>query len=196
MPNGNKKGSSFEREICRTLSLWWTGNRDDVFWRASQSGGRATERAKKGKTTFGSYGDIAAVDPIGRPLLDFFTIELKIGKSHGHFGDLLDAPIKKKRKQFAFERTLEQAMSAATLAKSHHWMLISKRDRREPVVFIPRKAWNDLIRGMLPLGAVMFDWDVLLHDRSVIWEDIVGLLLTDFLRLIKPEAIQKLTHAR
>ena len=36
------KGSEFEREMCKCLSLWWTDSkRDDVFWRSAQSGGRA-----------------------------------------------------------------------------------------------------------------------------------------------------------
>ena len=74
------KGSAFERQICKELSLWWTyEDRDDIFWRTSNSGGRAIRRSKKKKQTFGQYGDIQAVDPIGQPLMDVLTFELKCG---------------------------------------------------------------------------------------------------------------------
>ena len=32
---GKQKGSAFEREICKKLSLWFTENeRDDIFFRS------------------------------------------------------------------------------------------------------------------------------------------------------------------
>lgn len=53
------KGQDLERSISRQLSLWWSnGEADDWFWRASQSGGRATQRAKKGMRTLNSAGDL------------------------------------------------------------------------------------------------------------------------------------------
>ena len=136
--NGHRKGSSFEREICKTLSEWWSQDtegtaRDDVFWRASQSGGRATQRAKSGKRTSGSYGDIAAVDPVGFPLLAVFTLELKRGRSHGDIGDMLDMPLKG-YKERPFEKTLTQAVGSHKLAGSLSWLLISQRDRRRCLV--------------------------------------------------------------
>lgn len=128
------KGGDFEREVCKKLSLWWTGGeRDDVFWRSSQSGGRATQRKKKGLSTYGSYGDIAAVDPIGEPLLRLFTIELKRGDSYGTLWDLFDAlPTEASR---SFEKCLAQAMRSADDAGTAHWMLICRQDRRVPVIY-------------------------------------------------------------
>lgn len=131
--NGNRKGSKFEREICVQLSEWWSKGiegvaRDDIFWRASQSGGRATQRAKSGKRTAGSYGDIAAVDAVGVPLLKVFTLELKRGRSHGDIGDMLDVPLKGKPRPF--QNTLEQTIGSHQLAGSLSWLLISQRDRR------------------------------------------------------------------
>ena len=76
------KGSAFEREISKQLSLWWTeGERDDVFWRTNASGARFTARRKQGKSTEGQGGDITCTDPIGRALTDLFSIELKTGYS-------------------------------------------------------------------------------------------------------------------
>ena len=162
--NGHRKGSSFEREICKKLSEWWSDDlegtpRDDIFWRASQSGGRATQRAKSGKRTAGSYGDIAAVDPVGVPLLKFFTLELKRGRSHGDIGDMLDIPLTGYKKR-PFEKTLEQARDAHKLAGSLSWLLISQRDRRRCLVtgdwFFFREIFGESIpRVHLPHGWIL-----------------------------------------
>jgi hypothetical protein len=135
------KGSRFERALCKRLSLWWTsGERDDVFWRSSQSGGRATTRRKAGKSTFGSYGDIAAVDPIGRPLLDKITLELKRGYSKTSFSEVFDRT--NKTLQGTFESFLEQAITQAQEAKTE-WMLITQRDQHHALCFYPwtLEAW-------------------------------------------------------
>src|SRR3990167_4570673 len=129
------KGSDFERALCKRLSEWWTGGmRDDVFWRSSQSGGRATQRTKKGLSTYGSYGDIAAVDPIGEPLLKVFTIELKRGSSYGIPGDLLD--FKRENGKHPWVACLLQAIRAHQQAGSQGWMLICRRDHRGPIVYV------------------------------------------------------------
>lgn len=135
------KGSSYEREVCKLLSKWWTnGERDDVFWRSSNSGGRATMRGKSGKRTAGSYGDIAATDPIGKPLLDLFTIELKRGYNRSTIGDLID---RGRQAPSGVELFLDQAMTAAEHAGSKTWMLIHRRDMRQALVYLP---WRSLMR--------------------------------------------------
>lgn len=132
------KGSSFEREICKKLSLWWSdGQREDIFWRTSGSGARAKTRSKKGQSTFGQAGDIQATDPIGQPLIDVCTIELKRGYSRSTFADLADKP--KGAKPQLYEEFIEQAATDCLNAGSFSWMLITKRDRREALVFVPPK---------------------------------------------------------
>lgn len=76
--NGKQKGSAFEREVCKKLSLWVTGGKQkDVFWRSAMSGGRAT-RDKDVRQA----GDITAVAPEGHILTDNVYIECK------HYKDL------------------------------------------------------------------------------------------------------------
>lgn len=76
------KGSAFEREVCRLLSEWLSfRERDDLFWRSSMSGGRATVQFKRGKTNLTQSGDISAIDPLGSKLTDVFFIECKHVKS-------------------------------------------------------------------------------------------------------------------
>jgi len=74
------KGQDFERTICKELSLWYSqGEREDVFWRTAGSGARATTRAKIGKITANSAGDIGYLDSFGKPFCDYFMIEVKSG---------------------------------------------------------------------------------------------------------------------
>ena len=148
-----KKGSDFEREFCKLLSRWWTKGvegvgRDDVFWRTSQSGGRATQRAKFGRKTYGSQGDVAAVDPIGTPFLRFFTVELKRGDSHGNPMELFDALPSDKIRDW--EKALAQARLSAKQAGTE-WLLVLRRDRRVPMVYLDVRVAKRLgLAGCLP----------------------------------------------
>ena len=84
-PGGGKgKGSDFERKIARELSLWWTeGKSDKVFWRTHSSGMIGTV-----SRVIQEYGDIMAVDKVGQPFVDKFSIECRIGKAL-RFEDLI-----------------------------------------------------------------------------------------------------------
>ena len=85
MRNGGSsaKGAGFERTVCRTLSLWLShGTRDDLMWRSSMSGGRATLGRKKGLKRGAQAGDISAIDRLAQTFLDTFSIECK------HYKDL------------------------------------------------------------------------------------------------------------
>lgn len=74
------KGGDFERDVSKFLSLWWTHNeREDIFWRTSASGARATTRAAGFKKTKYEHGDITFTDPIAKPMLDLMIIEAKRG---------------------------------------------------------------------------------------------------------------------
>lgn len=177
------KGSDFEREICKKLSVWWTGGgRDDVFWRSSQSGGRATQRSKKGLRTHGSYGDISAVDPVGEPLLKLFTIELKRGSSHGSPGDLLD--FKKDNEAHPWVKCLLQTIRSAEQAGSVSWMMICRRDHRLPVCFMPASIYRELHKGGL-YPMVRFRLTIALYD----YHDFVGIPLDQFLSRTSPGQI-------
>ena len=143
------KGSSFERDICKQLSLWWTDyKRDDVFWRTAGSGARATVRSKKKKGTFGQHGDVQATDPIGQPLMDIFSIELKRGYTQATASNAFDAS--KQTKKHIFLEFVEQAEQSRAGSSSRFWMLIHKRDRRETLVTIPYTAAKILRLRKLP----------------------------------------------
>lgn len=143
MGSKSKKGSAFERELCVRLSRWWTnGKRDDVFWRASGSGARATVRGRKGRKTTNSYGDVAALDSVGARLLDFVTIEIKRGYSTHTIHDMLDKGPGSKAS--AYEDWLEQVRLAWCQSGAYSWWLIVRRNRRVAVVLMPLDLWKRL----------------------------------------------------
>jgi hypothetical protein len=129
------KGADFERDISRTLSLWWShGERDDIFWRTSMSGGRSTVRAKAGKATAYQSGDITATDPIGAPLIKATVIELKRGYKKYCVLDMVDSKNPTKTVLGGF---LTQISAELEQAKISNFLLICKRDGREPFVILP-----------------------------------------------------------
>lgn len=133
-----RKGSPFERLVCGQLDMWWTGREDvSVFWRSSQSGGRATTRKKKGKKTHGSHGDVAAVHPCGEPLIDVLTLELKRGYPKHHPSSIFDTKdvLRRKEKIKQFEEFIDQARTSHLAAGSLSWMVIHQRDRRESMCY-------------------------------------------------------------
>lgn len=143
---GSLKGTPFERDSCKNLSLWWTnGNRDDVFWRTSQSGGRATIRNKGGKATKNQYGDVQATDPIGQPLIDLCTIELKKGYSSSTFFDLVDKILKGQKLTYC--EFIKQAIEQQKNAGSWSWLLITKSDYKETLVAMPITLKRLLIKA-------------------------------------------------
>lgn len=137
------KGGIFEREFCTQLSLWWTYDKhDDVFWRSSNSGGRATTRGKTGKNTRGQYGDVAATHPSGQGLLRQVVFELKRGYSGDSFHDLLD--VKPHLKLKTFELFLHQTIQAQMSACTPYWCLVTRRDLQCTVMWFPRALFRAL----------------------------------------------------
>lgn len=138
-----QKGSQFEREVCKSLSMWWSdGDADDLFWRSSTSGARATTRKKAGRRTRGHYGDIAATCPEGEILVDCITFELKRGYAASTFQDLMD------RNEVAsvqvWEQWINQAVEAWGSSGSYAWALITRRDGRQPLICMPQYFYRDL----------------------------------------------------
>lgn len=138
------KGSQFERDICRQLSLWWSdGKHDDLFWRTSQSGGRATVRGRKGLGTRGHCGDICSTDSEGEPLTRLITFELKRGYNTATVHDLIDRA--KKDRPKVYETWIAQAHAAAQRAGTPFWCIIHRRDKRLPTVTLPRSLILKLV---------------------------------------------------
>ena len=137
------KGGNFERKISKALSLWWSrGKNDAVFWRTSQSGGRATERSKKGKKTKGQDADYCATDPIGQPLMDLCTIESKTGYGTASIMDLID---RLDVHNPPYGKFFEQCIQENKNSGRCFWMLISRRYNRSVMIYMPLRLYTLLI---------------------------------------------------
>lgn len=78
MTNGKQKGAGFERLVCVKLSLWVSnGEREDLYWRAAMSGGRATVASRKGKHLSAQSGDISCIHHMGSRMADQYYFECK-----------------------------------------------------------------------------------------------------------------------
>lgn len=142
------KGSEYERRIAKFLSRWWSnGERDDIFWRSQQSGGRATIRARRGKSTANQQGDLQAMDVIGQPLIDRVCIELK--KGYKDFG--FDALLLGNQRKSVFDSFVQQCEREA---EGRYWWLIVKKDFKADIICFPllfvsflreRGCYNDLV---------------------------------------------------
>ena len=136
MAKGRNKGMKFERDTCRQLSLWWSyQKKDDVFWRSAGSGGRATHRSKRGKTTSNSAGDISAIHNKGMALLKRITFELKRGYNTASIMNLIDTPPSTKKNEML--EFIEQAYCSSLQARSPYWAVIHGRDRKKTVIYLP-----------------------------------------------------------
>ncbi len=177
------KGSEFERWVCKRLSTWWEPERSDIFWRTSNSGGRATTRNKTGLSTKGQHGDICATDPIGQPLIDAITFELKRGYSQFSIMDVIDKPAGKRP---LYREWMDKISRTSQIAGTLGWVLIVKRDQREPLV----------IASKFPLIRVVKAWPPIHFDMRIpvgeIIDPVVVMTLESFLTHASPRKIKLL----
>lgn len=191
MPKGKPKGNGYEREVCRLLSMWWSdGTDDNVFWRSASSGGRATQRGKKGKNTTGHYGDISATDHVGAPFLKAITLEIKRGYSTSSIQDLID-----KREGAAtqeYEKWILQAQVSRKLSGAYAWGIILRRNQRQALITFPsvlireiHKAQGKVIPRIVPTASVEFIAEVGEEEMNI-----TVMLLESFFMYITPEMVK------
>ena len=190
MGKGKGKGSAYERVIAKQLSRWWShGERDDIFYRSATSGAMAKTRSKQGKKTFGQYGDIQATDPIGQPLINLCAIEVKRGYKGASVGDVLDKP--KKAAIQPWEKWVFQVMGDMENAEIFNWMLITKRDKREPLIFMPNRLlqlyllWGNDIKKAQPYVKIK---PLKIKGQQSIGV-IYGTTLAQFFKFVCPDSI-------
>jgi hypothetical protein len=181
------KGSGFERSICKQLSLWLSdGKSNAILWRSTTSGARATVRAKKGLETPNSYGDVTAIDPIGAPLIDLVSIELKRGYSGQlTIQDLLDSS----QKDPLLLKFWRQAERDRLIGKRRWSWLIFQRDRRQACIIFNSSFWDFLLNyaGKLKYSK---KFRLLLKINCVyekIHYNLYVMRLSEFLHWIDPE---------
>ena len=191
MGKGKNKGTNFERQICKQLSLWWTnGKSEDVFWRTASSGAMANIRSKKCKRAFGQYGDIQAINPIGQPLIDLCTIELKRGYSKSTFADLMEPSTHTNSKPCQYEKFNQQVLADTERSGTKTWLLIVKRDRRKALILMPFVIYKGLKKQGVGFRVPCFHLHYVLEKHGKV--HVFGCILDNFLIAVKPKHIKKI----
>lgn len=144
---GSAKGSEFERQIGKTLSLWWTQNhengpKDNIFWRTPGSGARATQREKKRQDSNMFSGDIGILDPCGEDLIEKCIFEIKRGYTERF--DLLNFIDGKNNGGMLLK--FWEDLSEKALHFNKFPLLIFKRNRKEICLMTTWQLFN-LIQG-------------------------------------------------
>lgn len=80
-----------------------------------------------------------AVDPAGLPFTELLTVELKNGYSRFSFADLFDTspgtvPL--------YRKWIEGAEKVRNQAGAYGWLIVVKRDRREPIAIMTEQTWK------------------------------------------------------
>ena len=183
----SKKGSAFERDTCRELSLWWSdGERDDIFWRTSGSGARATTRRKQEKRTAYEAGDVGFRCPTGKLFVDFFLLELKRGYSNKiSILDILDKYSGKKPLLLQWWGKAEEERKSI---KRQFSLIIFRRNSRRTCMLMDLKLYNlfqdqcgDFFSDVIFINRVTFQW--------------VVISLVDFFSWVSPSTIRELSRA-
>ena len=154
------KGSNFERELAKTLSLWASGGQhDDWIWRTAGSGGRAKNRAKQGKTTQNSYGDLKPEHKEAFFLFEHCVFEAKNGYKGWCILDVIDSIKERKNQKTQKIQTIEafaiQVKQDCENAKAKYPVIITKKDKHEKVIWIPRPLFK-LLRPFLDFPYILF----------------------------------------
>ena len=112
-PGGGKaKGSAYEREIAKKISLFLTeGKNPDTVWRSSNSGGKATVT----KSMIGC-GDLQSISEESKKFFSIFSLELKNYKEL----NLLDF----QKENFILNKWWEQASTDAKRANKIPLLII------------------------------------------------------------------------
>lgn len=176
MATKRTKGGAFERMIATELSLWWSeGKHDDLCWRTSGSGGRATRRGER--RTVNHHGDLGPTSESMMPFFQTFCVELKNGYGQWSPYDALDS-IKGYGQLGKWWKKLE---STTAKAKAKWPMMIWRRKGRHIVVIVPFESTFAINR----LGLINEDHIRIKCDRM----DLICAMFTHFCVCTRPQDV-------
>jgi hypothetical protein len=172
---GAEKGSKFERDVAKFLTVWLTGkDKPYCFWRTPASGGLATIDELNASLS----GDIKALTPEAEILTSVYSIELKTGYPKTSFWQHF-----KNIKNFPIEQFWEQCVRDAIKANKKP-MLIYRKKGNHPIVGISDiiDVW-DLIR--VQSISLTFD-DMKALPRLTFYD------MKEFFKVVTPEVLRGL----
>lgn len=179
-PGGGKdKGSAWERECGKQISLWLTrGERPDIMSRNVLSGGSFTNAENAGKLSSRMPGDMMAAHPLAFRFLSRFSVECKHLKDIGMLQYMLDP-----RQQNPLALIIALARRQAK-AIDCEFMVVAKQNRHPPVVLVAGDVGEHMMlctqkRGVRTMLHPMHHY---LHKG-----DVCALLFSDMLDKIDPD---------
>jgi len=182
--NPKSKGSGYERDIAKKLSLWWSeGKSDCCIWRSASSGSVATQRAKQDKESKNFYGDLSPTDELAQDLFSYFVAELKRGYNKSNLLDVIDSD-----NECEFLKLWNQVIRDSILANRNP-LLILKRDRKHDVIFLLKMDFNKFIEWC----GYPSTKTISIHLENC---DIIGLQLDSFLNWISPSIIRRMANEK
>lgn len=185
MANGKAKGSGFERDLARRLSLWINGaEKPYVFWRTAGSGGLATIMAENADMS----GDLMAIRDEGRFLTNIFSIEAKCGYQDAEAFKHL-----KVNKSTEIEDFWKQCCRDAE--RSHKYPLLIFKKKGYPTIIGFSKTIGDMFPWSSKLGAPTLKSVALLFpfkDGKRYLPDLYMYGFEDFLDMVGPDDMKKL----
>lgn len=147
------KGNVWERECAKRLSLWLSDNeRDDLVWRTASSGGRFTQRKKRGQSTCNQAGDLCATDPSSQYFFDYILVECKIGYTQKKNKKSTSATISVlqglDKQEDTKDPLLLQWWEKVTKERDNtgrkHALIIFKRNKKRPCVLVEKSLILEL----------------------------------------------------
>jgi len=184
MSRGKSKGSQFERDISRSLTVWLTGQaKPYAFWRSPASGGLAT--ISELNQDLG--GDIIGLTEEAKEICSIISIELKTGYPKTsfwqHFKNIKNFNIK-----VFWRQCVEDAERASKLP-----MLIYRKKGNKPIVGVDRMTASNLVVngsfGLLMIGSILMRFP---HDDGLPPVELFD--MKDFFDVIKPMHIGMLKY--
>lgn len=177
MTNGKRKGSSWERDVCKRLSIWLTGKEKPVvFWRSPSSGGLGTIKTAENVT-----GDIISISDVSKWVCQKFSIECKNGYPSAdlfkHF---------KKVKNDEIEQFWTQCIRDSQ-TENKYGILVFKKKGNQPIIGIEKSVYDQLIEMSLNLNKYL----VLHYDNDL--PPLVLMDFEDFLNKVNPLHIKNIS---
>jgi len=183
--NGKAKGSSFERDMARRLSLWINGSEKPyVFWRTAGSGGLATIMAENADMG----GDLMAIRDEGRFMTNLFSIELKTGYQDAEAFKHL-----KPNKSTEIEDFWKQCCRDAE--RSHKYPCLIFKRKGYPTIIGLSRTIGDMFPWSSKLGAPFLKCVSLFFpfkDGQRYLPDLYMYSLEDFLNMVTPDDMKTL----
>lgn len=181
---GKRKGNNFQWEVCKKLSLS-ISDKDDVFQPTPSSGARGTQRKKTQETQVTQHGDITYENPIGKPLIDIWSIECKSGygkvketkqgitKTNWCFLDCIEGNSENPKFIEFWLQALEDAE-----ASNREPVLIFRRNNKQACIVFTHKYWFNTLMGHYQLFK-LFQYDNIILNIS--GEKLITISFKDFL---------------